>query len=222
MENATEVKTEVDEKGVPLTNRFKELERKMEEKYAKQLEENRKELDELKNMRNFNTQVPANNFIEKNDPKEKLLKFVEDPDAYIEQKVQQREFARQIPEAENWLQSQKGYSKDARTRVDALIFENKLNTPFHTPMDRARTAWNLYEGELSKKGLDAQADEERRENAISRVSGEGKGKNVPKNDVNIREELIKKLAASEAKGDMEASIRIMDMLQDHPGTSNLR
>lgn len=218
---AEEVKTqEVDDKGVPLTNRFKEFERKMDEKYAKELEQTRKELDELKSQRQFNQQAPTaqqqNNFIEKNDPKEKLLKFVEDPDAYIEQKVQQREFQRQVPEAEAWLQSQKGYSKDARARVEALIFENKLNTPYHTPMERARMAWKLLEAERINNQVESQTDEQRREAVAMASGGEGRGKTVPKDTTNTHNELIKKLAAAEAKGDMDTSIKIMDMLQDHP------
>lgn len=215
---AEEVQAEVDDKGVPLANRFKEFERKMEEKYAHDLEQTRKELDELKNMRQFNSQAPTQtqNFIEKNDPKEKLQRFVEDPDAYIEQRVQQRKFQDQVSEAEVWLQSKEGYSKDVRARIDALIFENKLNTPYHMPLDRARTAWKLFEAEHNAKSLDAQADENRRESTVKSLGGEGKGKNAPKDSVNIHNELIKKLAAAEAKGDMDASIKYMDMLQDHP------
>lgn len=222
---AEEVK-EVDSKGVPLENRFKELERKIEDKYQKELEQTRKELEELKNARQFNQAAPVEknqNFVEKNDPKEKLQEFVADPDAYIERRVLQREFNRQVPEAEAWLKRQEGYSTEARARIDALIFENKLNTQNHFPMERASIAWKLYQAENSAKSREDKADEQRRENALKSSSIEGNGRNAPKDSVNVHNELIKKLAAAEAKGDMDESIKIMDMLQDHPmGNSVVR
>lgn len=213
-EEEAKLKEEKDEKGVSLYNRQREFEAKLEAKYAKELEQTRKELDELKNMRNLPPQTP--NIVEKNDPKEKLMRFVENPDAYIEQTLQAREFQRQIPEAERWLSQQKGYSKEARARVDALIFENKLNTPYHTPMERATTAWKLYEREVTNATNDSVQDESRREASITKSGGEGNGKTVPKVSVNTHNELIKKLAAAEKSGDIDASIKILDMLQDHP------
>lgn len=218
MEETKDVKKEeVDDKGVPLANRFKEFERKMEEKYEKRLEEQRRELEELKNMRLG--QVPPQTNIDNNPEqlaKAELMDVVKGPKDFVRQVLQEERFKNQVPEAEAWLARQKGYSTEARARVDALIFENKLNTPWHMPMERAQMAWKLYEAETLLQKKDSDTDEQRREASARETGGEGKGKTIPKNSVNVHNELIKRLAAAEAKGDMDESIKIMDLLQDHP------
>lgn len=211
---------EVDNKGVPLENRFKEYERKIEEKFEARLEQQRKEINELKNQRQFERTAPSN-FIEKNDPQKKLEKFIEDPDAYIDQRDYQRDFQRQVPQAESWLKTQKGYTPEARARVDALIYEHKLNTPNHMPMERAQIAWKLVESEMRAKEYESQSDELKREAAIKSSGGEGKGKNAPKDSVDKHQELIKRLAKAEREGDMDTSIKVMDALQDYPAENSV-
>ena len=213
MENQTEVKTEekdVDEKGVPWQNRLKELERKFQDKYEKELAETRRELNEIKSSRQTRTEEPKPEDQAKND----LMEFVKNPKGYVQNAWREAEFQREIPAAENWIRQQKGYSPDQEARIMQIIAENKLNTPFHTPMERARTAWNLLEAEMIRKKLTEKTDEQIREEKAHREALEGSGKSASKEKPVTRNDVLRKLADAEAKGDIDAAIRYTSMLED--------
>lgn len=208
-----EEKTDVDERGVPLINKVKELDRKFADK-ERELAQVRQELAEFKAA----IKEPET---ETKDPKEKLMEFVQDPDAWYlkkraaeDQEKFQREFQNQIPEAEKWIKDQKGYSQDDDARIFQIITENKLNTPHHLPMERAKTAWKILNAEKREKEMSTMTEETRRETVVRKTSADGGGKSTQKTDGPTRAELIRKLSEASAKGDLDGEIRYTSMLED--------
>lgn len=202
--------TEVDDKGVPLSNRLKELERKLQDKYEKELAETRRELQELKS--SFEPKKTDNGT--EDIAKADLMEFVKNPKGFMRSAYEEVEFQRQIPQAESWLKTQKGYSSSDDERILQIIKENKLNTPYHSPMERATTAWRLLNAEKHEKQASSQTDEEKREASLQRSSAEGTGKATPKQAPVTRTDILRKLAEAEAKGDLDASIKYTSMLED--------
>lgn len=197
-------KTETDDKGVPLSNRLKEFERRMEDKYSKELEETRKELAELRSsMPQPKTELP-----QEDAAKADLMEFVRDPRGFVNNSYQQAEFQRQIPEAEAWIRGQTGFKTEDESRIAQIVSEYKLNTPYHTPMERARTSWRLLQAEKREQVLSS--EEDRR----TVVKTEGGGKSAPKESSTTRADIIHKLALAEQKGDLEAATRYLNQLED--------
>ena len=214
----TQPKEEVDDRGVPLANKVKELERKLQDKYEKELADTRRELQELKASWHQPEPEPEP---AQYDPKAELMEFVKSPSAFLKAQLAEEErqkemaaFQRQIPEAEAWIKSQPGYSNEDEARIFQIIQENKLNTPYHKPMERAELAWKLLNAEKRDKVISSKAEEDRREAAINKTSTEGGGKNVPRQTTPSRADLINKLAQAEKTGDLHAAIKLTSMLED--------
>lgn len=201
---------EVDEKGVPLTNRMKEMERKFQEQLERERASFRQELDGLK------ARLPTDPEPDTEDmSKADLMEFVKNPRGYIANTLRQDQFQREIPSAEAWIKQQQGYSSDDDSRIFQIIKENKLDTPYHSPMERAKTAWRLLDAEKRTQQAQAANDEKRREESIAKSATEGTGKATPKQQPITRNDILKKLADAERSGDLDASIRYTSMLEDH-------
>jgi len=197
---------EKDERGVSWENRAKEYERK--------LEETRREMEELK------ARIPGNGTNGQDSRQEdsaeakknKILDFVNDPDAYIEQQVRLREAKRELPQAAQWLRSQDGFKSEDEQRIAAVIQEYGLIDP--SPMVRAKAAWRILQGEKLEKELAAGRSGKAREESIMRASPDGTARTSPSKQQKSRKELLVMLRDAEQKGDFQESARVVDLLED--------
>lgn len=202
------VEGEVDEKGVPVTNRIKEAERKIKEEYERKMDQMRQD---------YESRLPRKEEA-RQDPEAarmaRLQEFVTDPDAFIENRLNQRNFQAEIPEALTWLKGRPGYSAEDEARIGQIIKEHKLDTPYHNPMLRVKTAWDILEAEKLRKEFDDKTDETKRENAVSKNVTEGAGRKVDKKTTLTRKEILDKLGEASRKGDFEREIFYTNMLED--------
>jgi len=208
-ETKTETKTEVDAKGVPLENRIKEMERKLQDKYDKELAALKQEQEAFKASLNAQDEPKP-----EDAAKEELLRFVKSPKDYIRGTLSETRFQDEIPQAENWLRSQKGYSKDDDDKIVQIIRERKLNNPYMSPRERAETAWEILESRKLREKQTSQTDDERREASIRKTSTEEGGRSTSVKTGPTRADLIKKLAEAESKGDLDKAIQLTSLLED--------
>ena len=198
-DGATPANVTADEKGVPWENRAKEMERKHGEAI--------KRIQELEARVSQPATEPAAEEVAE-AKKQKIAEFVEDPDAYIDRKVQEREFKRRLPEAISWLKSQSGFGEGDDVVVDRVIHENGLVHP--DPMLRAKAAWGILKAER----LEREFSEGQRRDRISSSMPEGSGRSVQKQDAPKRADLISQLKTAQKQGDHQGTLRLLSQLED--------
>lgn len=201
-ESSPDVK--VDAKGVPWENRAKEFERKYEEMRSKNEE------FEARMARLESPKVDATHEDQAAVGREKLQEFVSDPDAYLERRLLEREFQREIPQAESWLRTQPDFSKEDESRVAQIIRENGLSQP--SPMLRAKAAYKLLKAEK----LERDFVDRTRQNQAQGAMLEGTGRSTPKQDGPTRDELLKQLAKADNEGDFMKSALLVTQLGRTP------
>lgn len=175
-------KPEVDDKGVSWENRAKEMERKLKAAEARANELAQK----------VETTKPQPSVDERKAAVERrLMEFVEDPDNYLERHYQERKFRDELPEAEQWLRTQEGYSPEDDSRIGAIIQEHGLNQP--SPKLRAKAAWKILKAEK----LEREFSDKKREDRVSKSAPDGNGRSTPTNSGKpSRADLLKDLRKS--------------------------
>lgn len=199
---------EKDHRGVPKKNVDSEWKRKYEE-LASETEQIRARMSQIEDQ----GKKAANPEDDTEARRKKIEDFVSDPDAYIEKRVRDREFARELPNAVEWLKSQKDYSHKDEAEIARIIRENGLNhTP--SPMARAKSAWKILQAERLSSEFESRKMDMEREEVLKKNGPDGSKRSANVNTSPKRDELIKKLAEAEKKGDMMASARLLDKLED--------
>lgn len=198
----------VDSRGVPLENKVAELERKLNEKYEKELAETRKELNEMKSRWAQETQPEASG---DEVVKAELTDFVRQPKDYLKRTLWEMEVEKQKPEAENWLRTRPGYKSEFDTEIIQIIAENQLGG---MPMNRAKTAWEIFSARKKLQEISSKEDETKRQESVTKTGGEGTGASISKERQITRNDVLKKLAEAESTGDIDASIKYISMLED--------
>lgn len=203
----TKQKEEVDEKGVPVSNRLKEMERKFQEKYDRELAETRRELEELKALKETRNAPHT-----EDAAKAELMEFVKAPKEFFRSVVEETTMQRELANVRPWLESQRGYQRDDNDRLIAI--ENEYSLGHASPLERAKAAWKILNQEKLAAKAQSSDDERRREAEISKASPESGGKSASKQNTPTRADLIRRLQAAEAKGDLDASMQLMTLLED--------
>lgn len=210
-EGQTDQQPEVDEKGVPWSNRVKELERKLTDREREFQElQTWKQNYEAEQVRETQTQP---------DPKEKLMQFVGNPDGYIESLVEAREKKRmdenyksELTRVRPWLATQKEYKQEDDVRLLEIEREYALSHP--SPLQRVSKAYDILQKEKALARFNSTDDDKKREEQIRNNAPEGTGKATSKDRPITRNDLLRKLADAEAKGDLDASIKLISALED--------
>lgn len=209
-ETGTPEPVKVDEKGVPLENRVKEYERKLEAS-TKQLEDTNREIAEL---REFRAKMEAERkpvVDQQAIKKQKLEEFVGDPEAFIEQRVQERYFRDKQHQAEEWIRAQPGYdSKKDDQEIISTIFG--ISNP--DPTIRAKAAWEAKENKRLAEEFRAFKAEKARENGLSQSMPDGAGRTQDVSQKPKRADLLVALKAAEVKGDNKRLYEVMSQLSD--------
>jgi len=124
--------------------------------------------------------------------KEKLLKLVDDPDKYIEEKalelLQKREVPKQTKEAQEWLNRQ-GCRREDENDLVRIIRDYEIEG---SPMARAKSAWSILE--LERMKAHSQTKE-----STAKSTPEGVGRSVPASSDKTKSELLNDLRAAEKK-----------------------
>lgn len=205
---------EADEKGVPFSNRMKEMERKFQER----IERLEREQQEYKTAMAGSHAAPpvatstngASNAEEIN--RNILTEFVKDPDGFVKSRWQRAQVEREMGQVKPWFQSQPGYREDDDARIMAIETEYQL--AHQSPLERAKACWNILQKEKKLAELSGNADDRRREASVGASTTEGAGKAAPKQAPVTRMDIVKKLAKAEAEGDLDSAIRYTSMLED--------
>lgn len=214
METKTEEKTEkpdktekteksgVDEKGVPWENRAKESERKLAEAM--------KRLEDLEASKTERTDTRVG---ESELTQEELRRLVQNPRKYISDLYAEENFRRETPKALEWLKSQEGYEDGDLKLVQQTISEYGISDA--SAMKRAEAAWKIVSRAKLEKQLASLKADGQREREASAGRTEGKGKSETKTTTLKRSDLIKQLAEAQRKSDMNETVKIIDLLEDH-------
>lgn len=221
METEKDVKTggssnsvTVDEKGVPLENREKELERLRQIK--SELEQTRQEVAELKVRQAESAKVEPTQEQLDETARDEILKFAKAPKPYlvneIEAYLQTREMKESVTKVVPWLEQQAGYKPEDNARL--LEIEREYGLAHPNLLERAKTAWNILQKDRLVKELETLKSESRRETTLNQSMSEGSGKSVQQTNKPKRSELLAELAKAEKEHNRDRSNQILGLLED--------
>ena len=144
--------------------------------------------------------------------KRQIYEFANDPDAYIDRRLAEREFKKELPAAEQWIKSQDGFAPEDETKVMHIIREHGLQQP--SPMLRAKAAWKILQAEkLEKEFSDIKADR-KRENTVTKTMPDSTSRSVSTDTKPKRSDLIAQLKTAAAKGDSRRERDLINLLED--------
>lgn len=193
----------VDERGVPWENRAREFERKFNE-LAPKLEALQSQMVELVEKAN---PTPVNNAEEAR--MSKLQALAQDPEGYVQQKINAALRQKEAEDAAKWLRSQKDYRSEFDEEIGKVVRKYALSGQ---PQSNAEAAWRLFRLDNPDKfPQDKTRQEDSRERDIRQYQTVGPGRVGPIEQTDKRKELLKQLGA--ATGPFEKA-RILGELQD--------
>lgn len=192
----------VDERGVPLKNRIKELERKLKEK------EEQMALMESEGV----SETPQPEVDGSQLKKQELMSFVDDPKGYIAKQLAERRFQDEIPQASLWLRAQKGYVPEDDLAIIRIMKEHDLRAS--SPVQTAKTAWNLLRQEKSESSLESALSDSERTSRLKSTSPEGSGRTVPLKTGPSKQELLKQLSQASLRGDFGEEVRLNELIEE--------
>ena len=195
----------IDGKGVPWENRAKEFERKLLE-----TQERLQEMEEASaRAENEGLNVPKSEEVLKKEQLDKLNKFVEDPDAYIENKLAKREYERQLSVAREWIQGQSGITEEDKRELIRIERDYSLTGP---PSNVAKSAYKILQNEKASKEVQELKAQFARETSLSQTKTEGSGKSVSDIGKNLkRKDIIDAMSKTQNWMDY---VKYVDMLED--------
>jgi len=205
--DSTEVKEDVDERGVPLLNRVRELERKLreaEERLAQSEEE-----EETRGESQNSSNVDLSNLT-----RQELQRLVEDPRKYVSSILQEHRIKDESFRAQDWLRSQEGYSKDIDGELVKTMRETGLFEAAMDPMQKARLLWKLYKMDKEESVKSKESSDQGRTTKVKSTSPEGSGRVVPLKTGPTKQELIKQLIQAGKDQNFEEEVRINEALEE--------
>ena len=180
-----ELDSDKDEKGVPYRNRYKELERKTNEK-IKSLE------DQFEAIRQSMSEAEEEDASDENDNdvKKQLSNLATDPEKYISERVEKRMLQFEANRAVEWLESQEGFDGESKKRILELTKEPMFK--YLTPMLMAKKSWEYHQKEMELEELRKLKQDKNKSKDLAKAFIEGSGRPADVKSLQDEYEKVKK------------------------------